>query len=297
MNRRQSGFTLIEVMIALTIMSLIMVALYKVLDSSLRIGDVLEHEVRASSAGPTALDLIERDLRRAWVLNLQDDKIFRGEDRTLLGEPADSLVFLSTSGSSTTRRVGDHEVGAELCETGYRLRINPELPDVLELWRRQDYHVDDEPLRDGSYELVNDRVIGFDVQYYEDHVLEHEPLDEWDAEERHALPAMIAIHLGLEVGPRIAQEDRRSGDLPNPIRWYDRVIMLDASRDLAMRVHPYPPSLSGATGGSGGAGAGANGEGEGKGNDGGQPDDFPGDGNPVDDDGGIPWDQLFPPGG
>ena len=46
-------------------------------------------------------------------------------------------------------------------EVGYRLRPNPALPDVLELWRRHDFHLDDQPLHDGNYTLVHDRVMVF----------------------------------------------------------------------------------------------------------------------------------------
>lgn len=264
----QGGFTLLEVLVALTIMSLVMVALYSVLQTTLRTRDMLNNEVRAASAGPSILDTIERDLRRAWVLNLQDDKVFIGEDRTVLGEPADSLVFVSSVGSSSTRRVGEHEAMAELVETGYRLRVNPDLPDVLELWRRQDYHLDEEPLEDGSYERLHDRVVGFDLQYYADLVLEHDPVDDWDAEELHALPAAIKVRLGIEVAPRM-DDGRRELASVGSVRWYERVIVLDSGLNLAMRVHPYVPSLSGAIASSGGSGSGGeDGERDGEGKDG-----------------------------
>jgi len=294
MKRSQSGFTLLEVMVALTIMSLIMVSLYTVLHTTLRTRDVLDNEVRAARVGPELLDLIERDLRRVWVPNLADDKILLGEDRSMLGQPADSISFVSMVTSTTTRRGGEHEVPSELCETGYRLRVNPDLPDVLQLWRRQDYHLDDEPLRDGVYSLVSDRVIGFDVQYYEDRVLEHEPLDEWDTEQRHAMPAMIRIRLGLEIGPRVDAADRRAGQTPTSVRWYERVIVFDDERDLAMRVHPYPPALNGAASSGGGAGAGGPNDST-EGQDGKPPVDSGGGGdNP--DLGGL-LDELFGSGG
>src|SRR6185436_18872369 len=95
------------------------------------------------------------------------DKVFLGESRTIDGEPADSLSFLTNVDSSVTRRVGDREVSSDVCETGYRLRRNPDLPDVLELWRRQSFHVDEEPLKDGVYELLHDRVVRFQVRYRE----------------------------------------------------------------------------------------------------------------------------------
>jgi type II secretion system protein J len=263
MRRDERGFTLLEILVALTIMSLVMVALQSVLATTLKTRDMLDTEVAAAASGPVILDTIERDLRRAWVMNIQDDVVFRGIDRTLLGESADSLLFLSTTGSSVTRRVDEREVASELVETGYRLRMNPELPDVLELWRRQDFHLDEKPLEDGTYERLHDRVISFDVQYYEDFVLEHEELDEWDSEERHELPAVLMVRLSLEVGPRLANEERDAGLGGDQVRSYERVIVLGNGPDLAMRVHPYPPDFSGALDGTGGTGAsGEDGEGD-----------------------------------
>lgn len=298
---RQDGFTLIEVMVALSIMSLIMLGLYQVLNATLRTRDLLSDEVTAARLGPTILDTIEQDLRRAWLLNLADDKVFLGEDRTLQGEPADSLVFVTKRPSSSTRRVDDREVSSELSEAGYRCRVNPELPDVLELWRRHDFHVDDEPLEDGVYELLHDRVVAFDIQYYEDLLLETEPVEDWDSEERNALPAKMRIVLGIEVGPRLDAEVVAQLAI-DQTRYYERLFVFDSARDLALRVHPWVPAFSGAIVDGGGVGVGDDEDGEGQndeqggdGDGGGGGDDPFGSGNPNQ---GNPGDITFPiPGG
>ena len=253
----QQGFTLIEVMLALTIMSLIMVGLYTTLNTTLDTREMLQREVRAARLGPELLDIISEDLRRAWVVNMADDKVFKGDARTMLGESADTLVFLSTVDSTTTYRVGEREVSADLVETGYKLRPSPDLPDVLELWRRQAYHVDDKPLEDGLYQRLHDRVVAFELRYYEDRVLAHDPVEEWDAEDSHSLPAMVSIELGIEVGPRSAEDRALITKDAERTRWYRRIVALDQGAALSMRVHPYPPSFTGATtaasGGTGGA--------------------------------------------
>lgn len=293
--RHPPGFTLLEVLVALTIMSLIMVALYEVLHTTLRTRDMLDADVRSAAVGPALLDRIQDDLQRIWALNLEDDPVLRGEDRTLLGEPADSLLFVASAASTGTRRVGERETGAELSETGYRLRINPELPDVLELWRRQDFHLDDEPLTDGHYELLHDRVVGFDVQYHEDLVLEHDALHDWDTVERHRLPAMVRVRLGLETGPRLAPEDRAATAIADRTRWYERLVVLEPTVELAMRIHPHPPSFDGALV-DGGTGAGGEDDGEGE-----EDDDDPlgdnGPGNGKPDDNAGPGGSDDPPGG
>jgi prepilin-type N-terminal cleavage/methylation domain-containing protein len=304
MSKRQSqqGFTLIEVMLALMIMGLIMVGLYSTLNTTLKTREMLQREVKAARLGPELLDVIIEDLRRAWTLNIADDTVFKGEARTQLGESADTLSFLSTVDSTTTYRVGNREVSADLVETGYRLRPNPELPDVLELYRRQSFHIDDKPLEDGTYQLLHDRVVAFEVRYYEDRVLAHDPLEDWEAEDRHALPAMISIELGIEVGPRSADTRQLLSKDSQRTRWYRRMLMLDPGAAAAMRIHPHAPTFSGATtaaaAGSGGAGDGQDDDGnpDGSNPDGSNPDGSgPGGSGPggSDVDLGNVLDELF----
>jgi hypothetical protein len=241
---------------------------------------MLARDVKAARIGPQVLEIIERDLRRVWTFNIEGDMVFKGESRSMLGESADSLVFLSSVDSTLTQRVGDLEVTADVCETGYRLRPNPKVPDVLELWRRQSFHIDEEPLEDGTYELVHDRVISFRVRYFADEDIESEELEEWDASERHRLPSMVKIELGLEVGPRTPGAGRDSEDNVSRAMWFERLIAMPRDSELTMRVHPLPPLFADqATQGA------ANGANEGEGDD---DDDL--------DETDIP-DDLAPPGG
>ena len=249
-----AGFTLMEVMVALSIMAMIMVALYSTLDTSLATRDQLEYETRAARMGPALLDVIEKDLRRAWVYNIEDDKVFLGQDHTVNGEQADTLVFLTTVDSTITQRIGAYEVPSDIAETGYRLKANPDFTDLLELWRRQDYHVDEEPLEGGVYERLHDRVISFQLRYVDTIERSPEWLDDWDAGERHRLPAAVLVDLVLEVGPRAGNTSRAESGARTMV--YQRFIPLHAGTDVAMRVHPLVPAFLGAASGSGGGGAG-----------------------------------------
>jgi type II secretion system protein J len=241
------GFTLIEVLLAITIMSIMMIELYMTLNVTLDTRDMIEREVRTARVGPELLDLIEEDLRRAWVVNLADDKVFKGEARMISGFSADSLSFLCTVDSSMTQQVGLRDVSSDLIETGYRLRPNPDNSELLELWRRQSFHIDDEPLEDGVYQRLHDRVESFELRYYKDRVLSHDPLEEWDAEEEHALPAMIEITLVVEIRPRGLDDVSSRSSKDSRIRTYKRLVMLDPGGAASMRVHPHPPTFTAVT--------------------------------------------------
>ena len=243
----RAGLTLVEVMVAITIMGAIMLSLYTVLYGMIDTRDQLEHEAKAARLGPEILDVIENDLRRAWVMNILEDKVFKGEARILGGEHADRVAFLSTVDSIVSHPVEEGEYPSDLCETGYQLRVNPELTDVLELWRRQSLHIDKEPLEGGTYERLHDRVIAFRLRYYDRIDRFAEAYEEWDAEELHRLPAMVEIELELEVVPRTV-------DLPDHLsrnRSYRRMVTMLPDSDLAMRVHPLPPTFAYNPSGSG----------------------------------------------
>jgi prepilin-type N-terminal cleavage/methylation domain-containing protein len=262
--RRLAAFTLIEVLIALAIMSLVMIALYTTLNVTLQARDQIEIQGRVARLGPQILDLIESDLRRTWLLDIEGDKVFLGESRTIDGEPADSLSFLTNVDSSVTHRVGEREVSSDVCETGYRLRRNPDLPDVLELWRRQSFHVDEEPLKDGVYELLHDRVVRFQVRYLNTMDPLEEELHDWDASVMHRLPAAVTIELALEAVPRSLSEESKAASTAaaaSRTLVYQRVIPMVDHSDLIMRAHnTLPPTFVAAGGTSGGSNlGGANG--------------------------------------
>lgn len=254
MNRATRGFTLLEVLVTLAIMSMVMLALYVTLDGTLRARDQLEIESRVARLGPEILDLVEADLRGAWIIGLEGDAVFRGEARTVDGEAADTLNLVTNVDSSLSRRVGLREVSSDVCETGYALRRNPALPDVMELWRRQSFHVDEDPLRNGDhgvYEMLHDRVVRFQVRYRERLDPLEQELHDWDAAVRHRLPALVEVELALEAVPRTVAERARL-DSAGRTLVYRRSIPLPDHSDMAMRVHPLPPTFAAAGGTTGG---------------------------------------------
>ncbi|MGQ0551867.1 MAG: PulJ/GspJ family protein [Planctomycetota bacterium] len=250
---RSSGFTIVEILVAVGIMSLVMTVLVYALHTSLQAREQLENGARVARLGPDLLDIIEGDLRRAWISGLDEDRVFKGEARSMDGESADSLSFLTAVDSTVFRRIEEREVSSDVCETGYRLRRNPLLPDVFELWRRQSFHVDDKPLDEGVYERLHDRVISFQVRYLEALDRYAERRSEWDVAELHRLPAAVEIVLSLEAVARTTEDlDRRADN--RRILTYSRIIPLRRDSDLAMRVLALPPSFVGVgAGGPGGS--------------------------------------------
>lgn len=257
MSRR--GFTLVEVLIVVAMSGGLMVAVLANLDASRRAVDAIHNVMETESNGPRILDQIRSDLAHLAVYDAAEYRILKGENAAILGADADRLDLL-VSGRS---RLGVNVPGVgdglhpPLTEVGYRLRTNPDRPDFLELYRREDALVDDDPWRDGNYAMMYDRVVSFNLRYAgkPDHNLSWD--ENWDSAQREALPFGMELFLEIEVQPRRSLEslgiigaNRARLDfndlmlIPSHQRWIFR-----------NRLHPTLPAI-GNTSNATGAGAG-----------------------------------------
>ena len=98
--------------------------------------------------------------------------------------------------ASTSRRSRSIGGRGELDDAG----LGPVEPGD-ELWRREDYFVDVDPVKGGSYTLVYDKIRKFDLRYYPtpDKSKEREGLEEWDSRIKHGLPYAILMTIWLDV--------------------------------------------------------------------------------------------------
>ena len=291
-----SGFTLVEVMITLLIMSMMLVAITEVLTGARRTRDVIFNVTESQLAGPAILDLVEKDLRGMFLMDRKVLDVLRVQDRAISGMDADRLDFVSSSNSRTLTPNSERTrfLRADVTEVGYCLRANPDFSgEFLEIYRRESFGIDDAPFISGNYTFLHDRIRRFDIQVFAEDGVDGEPLDAWGLEqgntEERGLPKRIEIELEVELSPRLINE--QSSRLSSAQRrvLYRRIIHFPASLHLAMEVRPVsripvisPPSNTSATGGGA------------KGPTGGPA--FGGPGVPFDPDSGdVP--PLFGPGG
>ncbi len=297
-RRARAGFTLVEVLLTLLIMSMIMLSLTQILTAARTSRDTIHNIQETQLAGPAILDLIERDLRGALTYGSTRQLHFQLKDRVLLGMDADSLDFVSTTTTLTPRFDNERPLRTGANEVGYRLRPNDESGDqFLEIWRRESFGVDEEPFEGGLFQFLHDRVKSFDIQAWEEDGPDAEPLEEWGGDnqgddQRAGLPARIEIALTLELQPRLVNEQFRY--LPSDRRTltYKRVLRLPEplraeEADIALPVVPRTPAANAgglnnpntvggaagggasATGGGGAVGRGSGGGGAGRGPGGG----------------------------
>jgi prepilin-type N-terminal cleavage/methylation domain-containing protein len=263
LRRSRAGFTLVEVLLTLLIMSGIMVALTQILTAARTSRDTIHNIAETQLAGPAILDLVERDLRGIFTFDRTRQVHLRVKNRVTLGMDADSLDFVTSSDSLALANLDDRFVKADINEVGYRLRPNPGASDqFLEIYRREGFGVDDDPFEDGTFMFLHDRVKSFDIQCFAKDGRDEQPIDEWGGElepENIGLPARIEVTLVLELAPRVVNEQLLI--LPNDRRTltYKRVIRFPQSlrgeeENIAIPRIPSTPQST-TQPGSGGTGS------------------------------------------
>ncbi len=272
--RAEAGFTLVEILLAVMIASMAMVAVTSAFVGTLRTHYEIDNLTSSTEAGQRVLALLERDIQGIWHFNVKRNAVLRGRDSDIGGNPADRIDMLTS-----TDAVGG-VVGTKtelsfpgLCEVGYWLKPNPEQPGLLELWRREDPLVDDNLLSGGRFQLVTDRLKSFDITYYETLGYEAEPFQDWDSSQDGRLPRRIKIEFTLHrrIGNRNEIVGTEVEEYEQTLKTYVRHIVLDPryvdilQAGVAMiPTAPRAPEAA-AEAASGGGGAGAAGGGPGAG--------------------------------
>ena len=209
--KRRDGFTIVEVMIAVAVMSLMLVSILKVLSAVRLTRDRIHNTQETQLAGPIIMDLIREDLQGLHILGRTKDDHLKITDRVQYGLDADRIDFITTTVSREPVWIDGEVRRAQICEVGYVTRPNPDDDEFLELYRREDYGVDDEPFSGGNYTFLSNRVKSFSIEVFMQDGPDEEPLMDWGnpdtiEEDHKGLPASVVVSMTLENAPRLLQE-------------------------------------------------------------------------------------------
>lgn len=188
MKRARAGFTLLEVLLTLGILASILAMVYGVLYSTLRTRQKVDETMGRQKLVPAMFKVMEEDFSTAF-LPTPDAQDFVGKDLSVGSIAADRVDFLAarTSYDTETQSVAD------LTEVGYQLKRNDEHPEWFRLMRREDPFVDDAPLAGGTLTLLHDKVLSFDVQYFDGKDWQKE----WDSKAKKGLPQGVRVDVSL----------------------------------------------------------------------------------------------------
>lgn len=185
---RRLGFTLLEVLLAITIISLVLSMVYTILISTLKARDWIHASLDVDRAGNRILSIVARDMRAAYLYQLTD-KCFVGESTS----EGTRVHFLTNNDSLFFQ-----DVASDLCEVGYYVRPNRDEPGIFELMRREDFFIDPEPLSGGVLARVYDRVTTFECKFYN---VKKIVKKSWDSDRDGGLPVGVEVILGIPELP------------------------------------------------------------------------------------------------
>jgi prepilin-type N-terminal cleavage/methylation domain-containing protein len=234
---RQRGFTLIEILAVIAITGFVMYAVYAVLFSTLSAQEEVEQTVAVYEVGPRVLDLVVRDLEAVVFGPLADNKGLKGGIQPVGGMEASYIDLVTSRDSRTTLIVRDQEYRSDLTEIGYKCKPSDADPELLELYRREDWGVDDTPLAQGLFHKVYDRVKEFKIEYIEggEEDADEYP-DTWDTAAKKKLPRAVRLTLTIKIG----DDDDLAARDETGLYTFQRVIVFPGGDDKQPRQQNPP---------------------------------------------------------
>ncbi len=203
---RARGFTLLELVISIALLSTIMVLMYQSLGQTIETRNMVYDELQGPKVANAILAQIFKDFRYIYYGGLQGDAGFRGKAIKMAGMDADRVAFITarrtrTVGTEDDGRRTDEDRESYLTEVGYACRPHPTYSQWLELWRREDYFVDSKPTEGGFYSLVYDKIRNFRLRFFPipEEATEKQGLEEWDSAQKKGIPYAILLKIEFDV--------------------------------------------------------------------------------------------------
>jgi type II secretion system protein J len=196
--RLRSGFTLVEIMLAVLLMAVMMSIVYGIVVSSVEASQRVEEINQATEIGPAILAQIREDLEGAY-LPPKDGEFFVSISRKGSSGDRDRLDFVTTRMAYGARQDVQDPAFHNVNEAGYQLVDSRTDSQVATLYRREDFFIDNEPLRGGHLIEMYDRVQHFHLEFYNG----EKWLQDWNSKrEKNTLPRAVKIELRILVSDR-----------------------------------------------------------------------------------------------
>jgi len=192
------GFTLLEVLVSVAILSIIMAAIYSAYITNVEAIQIARENGQVQQTARIVLDMMTKDLQSALGELRTSSETTRlgliGKTEERDGRRTDRLDFTTLTHMALT------ELGpsTDLCEVGYRVVEDEEQEDVLVLVRRDDGSPDEDLTEGGSVQELTRNILEFKITYEDSG---GEELDGWGAEESgetSGLPVLINVRLVLK---------------------------------------------------------------------------------------------------
>ncbi len=205
LGRARRGFTLVELLVAIVVLSLISMLIYSAFASMKRSREGIERVDDRYREGRLAMARMTRELQSAYIsLHAPINTSLLVQKTAFIGStgtPADRLDFDSFS----NRRLDRNSHVSDQCELSYFGSSNPDLSGVTDLARRVSTTLDTDVKKGGRIEVLATDIDLFDLSYLDP--LTGNWLDTWDTTQAVTgqparLPVQVRIVLVLNGGAR-----------------------------------------------------------------------------------------------
>ncbi len=189
------GFTLMEMLIAISIISIIIGALYGAYISNVRGIQITRQDSQVYQTARIVLDRMRRDLECAYLGSGASKKSALGmiaEDIEIEDSPADKIDFTALTHIYSKQ----DNLTTDLCEIGYFLKKEPDT-NLFILYRRDSGIVDNELCRGGRIDELAYMVKGLELEFIDKQGNSFKYWNSLKGDYKNILPSLIKIKLIL----------------------------------------------------------------------------------------------------
>jgi len=203
--RNARGFTLVELLVAIVVLSMISLLIYNAFASMKRSREGIERVDDRYREGRLAMTRMVRELQSAYIsLHAPINSSLLVQKTAFVGTtgtPADRIDFNSFS----NRRMDKNSHVSDQCELSYFGSSNPDVSGVTDLARRISTSLDLDPKKGGRVDVLATDIDLFDLQYLDP--MTGNWLETWDTTstvtgQPARLPVQMRITLVLNGGSR-----------------------------------------------------------------------------------------------
>lgn len=196
-QRRQSGVTLIEVMVAMTIIAIVSTLLYTGFTQTANNKKRVESEMDRHHEVRMGLERIARDLSMAFVsAQVNPNTALQSMKTAFIGKEAGGGSRIDFTSFAHQRLYRDaHE--SDQCELAYFLTDDPEDSGKEVLARREQARIDDDPEDGGKGQVLIHDVEEFELEYLDP--VTGEWLSSWDTTQGAMQPNRLPTQVRISV--------------------------------------------------------------------------------------------------
>jgi len=198
-SRENSGFTLLELMLAIAISAIVILTVNFAFFQSNRNIEAVRTQREAYETVRIVMDRMIKDLTCAYVPERQITANEFSMYRFIGTKSTDESngVEMDTISFTTTTDIGFSKVPGGVCEVDYYLKETEDQKGVFSLMRREDPTPHYGITTTGNEMEIAEGVLGMNIVYIDK---ANQEVNEWDLAQRLALPKQVKVTLTMEAG-------------------------------------------------------------------------------------------------